>query len=120
MPFCAEFIRNGLKLPKTPALCKELTIDYLARSDNIYEWVRAKFSAGSDTDFIYIDDMYNIFKSSDYFENMSKTDKRNFNMKNFSENIQRNHFLKENFRSRDAVIGEYRIKQSAIIGFKLM
>lgn len=119
LPFCKEFINSGLLLPKSPAPCKALTIDYLAMSDNIYEWVLAKYSPGTDADILYISDIFDLFKSSDYFENLTKQEKRNITLKTFTEKIQNNLFLKDKFKSRDEYIGSLQIRQAAIVGFKL-
>ncbi len=51
---------------------------------------------------------------------MSKADKRDFTFKSFNDKIQNNLFLKRKFIARDDCIGELRIKQSAIVGFKFV
>ena len=62
--------------------------------------------------------MYEMFKGSTYFENLSKADKRKFTQKSFIENIKTNLFMKGNFKPRDSYIKNNQIKQPAIIGFK--
>jgi len=119
VPKCKEFIQSGLRLPPTPAQCKAITVDYLTKSDNIYEWVQEKYESGFDTDFVYVKDMFEQFKCSEYFENLNKSDKRDMTLKSFVEKIQKNIFLKSKFRDRDDYIGSIKIKKPAIVGFKL-
>ncbi len=119
VPKCKEFIQSGLRLPPTPAQCKAITVDYLTKSDNIYEWVQEKYESGFDTDFVYVKDMFEQFKCSEYFENLNKSDKRDMTLKSFVEKIQKNIFLKSKFRDRKDYIGSIQITKPAIVGFKL-
>lgn len=118
-PLCKRFIANGLVLSKVPSECKTAAIDYLAQSDHIYEWVCEKYEKTDHVDdFIYVKDMYEMFKGSTYFENLSKADKRKFTQKSFIENIKTNLFMKGNFKPTFSYINKIKITQPAIIGFK--
>ena len=118
-PFCKKFITNGLVLSKVPSECKLVAIDYLAQSDYVYEWVCEKYEKTDKVDdFIYVKDIYEMFKCSTYFENLSKSDKRKFNQKSFIENIKTNLFMKGNFKPTFSYINKIKITQPAIIGFK--
>ncbi len=102
-----------------PAECKSAAIDYLAQSDHIYEWVCEKYEKTDKVDdFVYVKEMYEMFKSSTYFENLSKADKRKFTQKSFIENIKTNLFMKGNFKTTFSYINKIKITQPAIIGFK--
>lgn len=91
----------------------------MAQSDNIYEWVCEKYEKTDKADdFVYVKEMYEMFKSSSYFENLSKADKRRFTQKSFIENIKQNLFMKANFKPRDSYINNIKINQPIIIGFK--
>jgi hypothetical protein len=59
-----------------------------------------------------------MFKSSTYFENLSKADKRKFTQKSFIENIKTNLFMKGNFKDRNAWVNKIQLTQPVIIGFK--
>jgi len=118
-PLCKKFIDKGLVLSSMPMECKSASIDYLAQSDHIYEWVCEKYDKTDKVDdFIYVKDMYEMIKGSSYFENLSKANKRKFTQKSFIENIKTNLFLKGNFKPRDSYINNNQIKQPFIIGFK--
>ena len=118
-PICKQFIENGLILSKVPSECKSAAIDYLAQSDNIYEWVCEKYEkTDKANDFVYVKEMYEMFKSSSYFENLSKSDKRIFTQKKFIENIKTNLFMKANFKDRKDYLNKVQLTQPIIIGFK--
>jgi len=118
-PICKKFIANGLVLSKVPAECKSVAIDYLAQSDHIYEWVCEKYEKTDKVDdFVYVKEMYEMFKGSSYFENLSKADKRKFTQKSFIENIKTNLFMKANFKDRNIWVNSIKLTQPAIIGFK--
>jgi P4 family phage/plasmid primase-like protien len=119
VPKCKEFIRSGLRLPAAPAQCKAITVDYLTKSDNIYEWVQERYERGFDSDFVYVKDMFEIFRASEYFENLNKSDKRDMTLKSFIEKVRYNIFLKKHFKERDDYIGHVKINKPAISGFKI-
>lgn len=117
-PLCKKFIEKGLVLSSMPSECKSASIDYLAQSDHIYEWVCEKYEkTDALDDFIYVKDMYEMFKGSSYFENLSKADKRKFTQKSFIENIKCNLFLKGKFKDRNYWVNNIKLTQQAIIGF---
>ena len=62
--------------------------------------------------------MYEMFKGSSYFENLSKADKRKFTQKSFIENIKTNLFMKGNFKDRKDYLNKVQLTQPVIIGFK--
>ena len=106
-------------LSKVPAECKSAAIDYLAQSDHIYEWVCEKYEQTDKVDdFVYVKEMYEMFKGSSYFENLSKADKRKFTQKSFIENIKTNLFMKGNFKDRKDYLNKVQLTQPVIIGFK--
>lgn len=106
-------------MPTAPSQCKAITVDYLTKSDNIYEWVQERYEHGLDSDFVYVKDMFELFKSSEYFENLNKSDKRDMTFKSFIEKIRCNIFLKLHFKERDDYIGAVKINKPAIAGFKI-
>jgi len=92
----------------------------LAQSDHIYEWVCEKYEKTDKVDdFVYVKEMYEMFKGSSYFENLSKADKRKFTQKSFIENIKTNLFMKGNFKDRNAWVNKIQLTQPSIIGFKI-
>lgn len=110
MGYWKQFLNNGKSLPTLPNKCKELTIDYLAVSDNIYEWFSQYYEKRIEVNeknepinFIKISDIWNKFSNSRYFLNLNKKDKRNYSEKNFREKIEKNLFLKSFYKDRKKI-----------------
>jgi phage/plasmid-associated DNA primase len=79
-----------------PEQVRKRTNDYLACSDNISEWINEVFEkTGNDTDIIKLKDIFKTFKDSEYYSNFSKSDKRKYNYKYFTEQMTSNLFLKK-------------------------
>ncbi len=102
----SKFRNNNFKFTKQPDVCREKAMDYLATSDNIYDWFTCFYKKEDkdikeeDKNVIYISELYDIFKSSEYFQNFSKEDKRIWNLKNFTKKINDNLFLKHHIKKR--------------------
>ena len=69
------------------------------------------------TDYVFIKDMYEVFVISEYFMNLSKEDKRMYSLKDFTEKIRNNLFIRPYFKERDSYINKEKINQPAITGF---
>ena len=68
----------------------------MAHSDELLNWFNDKYEkTDNPKDVIKIKVIYEAFKSSEYFENLSKADKRQNNYKNFIEKLEKNMFLKK-------------------------
>jgi P4 family phage/plasmid primase-like protien len=100
-----EYLNNGMKLPAQPQECKKITNDYLATSDDIYDWFRESYERNNEVNekneakhILKIKDICEHYKASAYFLNMNKKDKREFNESKFREKIQNNLFLKQFYK----------------------
>ncbi len=72
------------------------TEDYLKNSDDIYNWFTENYEfTHNNKDIIKIKDIYNHFKISDYFLNLTKLQKKDLNYKNFIDKLDRNIFIKK-------------------------
>ena len=69
------------------------------------------------TDYVCIKNMYEVFIISEYFMNLSKEDKRMYSLKDFTEKIRNNLFIRPYFKERDSYINKEKINQPAITGF---
>ena len=84
---------EGLVIPK---VVRSLTNEYMAVSDDIYEWVNDNFKkTGDKNDIIKLKEVYEVFKSSEYFSNLTKIDKRKYNYKYFCLKMESNFFMKK-------------------------
>jgi phage/plasmid-associated DNA primase len=119
LPYWQAFQQNNYELPALPTECKKITTDYLANSDDIYEWFSEKFERGDIAeDILYLDEIYNTYTYSAVWQNMSKADRRKNNKKHFTSKIEKNLFLRQFYRPRDAYFGGNKINRPFVVGYK--
>ena len=115
-----KYVSNDYKLPKVPDMCSDACNDYLALSDNIYDWFINTFEKTDDnSSVLYYQDIFDIFSSSNYYQNLNKNEKRENNLKSFSNKLEKCVFLTKNLKKRDTSYGGMRHKKPYVIGFKL-
>lgn len=69
-----------------PDCVKNRTTAYLELSCNIITWFKENYEyTKSRKDYVKMKDIYEIFKSSDYFFNLAKNEKRKYNYKYFND-----------------------------------
>jgi P4 family phage/plasmid primase-like protien len=79
-----------------PDQVRKKTNDYLACSDNISEWINDVFEkTDNNKDIIKLKEIFKTFKDSEFYSNLSKSDKRKYNYKYFTEQMTTNLFLKK-------------------------
>lgn len=117
-----KFRENNYNMPELPTECKALTRDYLATSDNIYDWfltIYEKAPEGGD-EIVYIDDVYKQFINSNVWELMTKKDKLKYNKKYFVDNIEKNIFLKRFYKQRNSYYKGKQQFKPFIIGHRII
>jgi len=78
-----------------PSIILTRNHNYMSGSDDIYNFIDEYYTkTDNKKDTIKLKEVYENFKNSDYFLNMSKEEKRKNNYKKFCENIQTNMFMK--------------------------
>lgn len=113
------FQANECAMPDTPPECKKITSDYLAASDDIYEWFCEKYVKGDpETDMVFVDDLHKNLTSSPIWLKMSKADQRKNNKAKFEANVTKNIFLQQFYKPKDAYFQKVRIKRPFLVGFK--
>lgn len=106
-----QFRENEYQFITLPKECKEKARDYMATSDDIYSWFSEYFEKekseikDKDKNFIYFEELYEIFTTSKLYENMTKKDKQTFNQKTFYKKITDNLFLQPHIKPRDSRYG---------------
>ncbi len=96
-PYFMKLYNDDYNL-NTPQCIKERNEKYLADSDDIYSWFKSLLDEDCEgyqyikqtenkSDYIKIADLYNMFKQSTYFTNLSKKEKRELNKSKFIEKI---------------------------------
>jgi phage/plasmid-associated DNA primase len=118
--FIKQFIDNKNELPEAPKECKVLTSSYMASSDDFFNWFCDKYEEDTTNKIYYTyNQIYTEFKESDYFYNLTKTDKRKFTMKFFYEMIDKNHFIKKYKKIANSYFNGNQIKSDYVIGWVL-
>jgi phage/plasmid-associated DNA primase len=104
-----DYNKNGLVLPT------EITNEnkkYLQQSDKIYQFIDDKYIlTDNNKDYIKMKDIFNEFKYSEVYINMTKKEKGELTYKNFDELLSKNLFLKKFIRkNNDKVLCLYNYK----------
>jgi phage/plasmid-associated DNA primase len=113
--YFTKFRKNGYTFVDTPKECKEATNAYMEKSDNTYGWFCENYEKGDG--IIFIKDIFNEYKLSDLYLNMTKQEKRNNNLRNFKNEIQTNVFLQKSYRNADTYYDKKKICQPYIVGY---
>jgi hypothetical protein len=101
-----------------PEVCKLITKDYMAMSDDIYGWFMEYYEPGDNsTDLVYIDEIFKTLKISEMFSLMSKKEQKNLTAKSFNEKIEKNIFLRENYLERKLYFNGDRLSKPALCGY---
>ena len=79
---------------------------YLELSCNIVEWFKESYKITEDSkDILKLKDLFDSFKASDYYDNLTKLEKRKYNKKYFVDHVSDNIFFKKYYHVR---YGDYR------------
>ena len=113
----AIFKANKNVINKQPDICRKVTDDYLACNDDIFGWFSSKFEKTGGMEILYVCDVFDKFKTSEFYYTLSKNDQRKYNKKGFEEKVQKNLFLRSDFKARDAYIGKVQLKKTALVGW---
>jgi len=90
--------KNAFNIPHS---VKERTQSYLESSSDLWGWFSENFEiTDNEDDFIKIIHLFDYFKESEFYKNLSHSDKRANNQKNFTLQISENCFIKKYYRSR--------------------
>lgn len=115
-----DFQTNNFALPSLPKLCKDAIKEYLATSDDIYDWFKSIFEEKEGA-YIKVADIYDIFTESTLWTTLSKAEKKKFNKTHFTKKIQENVFLKKYFKEpMKYKINDKYITSPHIIGWQII
>jgi len=95
---------NEKRCLRIPYSIKERTNQYLQMSCELTQWILDNYDkTDNPKDVVKVKEMFGWFKSSEYYENLSKTEKRKQSEKNFIETISKNVFLKKYYCERKKI-----------------
>jgi len=108
---------EGIEIIYTPECVAKRSEQYLLGNDVIYETVMDNVVECKD-DFVKVSDLYDVFKLSDCYVNMNKSDKRKYNLKYFKEKIQ----LHTKFRKyyKEKYQQDSTCNRNILLGFRLL
>jgi phage/plasmid-associated DNA primase len=115
--FKRVFKNNKIELGNTPEDCKKITMEYLAVSDNIFEWFNDVFEKVDDS-IMTFKEVFEIFKEGEFYGNLSKMDKRTYNQKYFYDKLEKNIFLRKFIKRRNDYFNNKQISSDSIVGWR--
>lgn len=121
MEYFNKFKSHNYQFIDIPKECKEVSVEYCAVSDDIYNWFTSYYEKETDQDnknVLFFEDLFDVFSTSNLYLNMTKKDKQNYNLKQFTKKINDNIFLQPYIKARDTTYNKIKYKKPYIIGFK--
>jgi phage/plasmid-associated DNA primase len=102
LKYYKQFKADGYIIKNIPETMRSLAKEYMADSDDFANWFYSIYEKTNEQkDMLNLREVYNIYKRSDLYENLSKRDKRknNFNklVKDINENPNLRMFYKETY-----------------------
>lgn len=117
MDYLPKFLKTGL-LPNPPEKCKNLSNVMLASSDDLFDWFSNTFEKNDDN-ILSFGEIYDVYKTSSYFTNLSKKSQREQNRSKFITMIENNLFLKDDIKRRDKSYNGKQLRKDCIVGWML-
>jgi len=118
--FFQYILVNAEKTLYVPERIRNLSKQYVLGSDEMYGWVMENYETTDNTEFVKLKDVFDLYKASDLYSNLTKLEKRNLNKKAFSDLISNHIVLKKQFRTGQAKINGKKIDCERIHGLKLI
>jgi len=112
------FKDNKFEFGKIPEDCKNAVKDYLSVSDDLFSWFTEFYDTSSES-IVYLNDICNLFKSSKFYDNMNKKDKRDLTDKKFITKFRSSPFLEKNIKEKDTTYNKVFHRKPYIVGYKL-
>jgi phage/plasmid-associated DNA primase len=119
---CAFFhyiLENAPAKLYIPDRIKNLSKQYVLGSDEMYGWMMENYETADNTEFVKLKDVFDLYKASDLYSNLTKLEKRNLNKNAFSELISNHIVLKKQFRNDMSRVGGKTVNCERIHGLKL-
>lgn len=117
LPFVKDFLKNK-DIGAVPDACKALARHYFSGCDDFYGWFCDNYEQTENRDTpLFCDEILTVFKEGDFFQNLSKSNKRQYTKAGFYESIEKNMFLKKDFKDRKERVGKDQISKPALVGW---
>jgi len=101
--YCALFKYILMNAPKTLYVPESVRIrskEYVVENEDFYGWFNEKYLITNDinNDITKVKDVFNNYKMSEFYMNLTKKEKRKNNYKNFCEKVRHHLILKNHYR----------------------
>jgi phage/plasmid-associated DNA primase len=120
------FYERTCDLPRVPETCATEARDYMAVSDDLFSWFNEIYEPLSSEELgtkrdvpIPLTDIYKQFSSGDFYNGLSKNDRRKYNRKGFLDGLEKNIFMRKILKRRDARYNCSTLRVDGIVGWKL-
>ena len=121
---CALFkyiLENGKKELYIPPVIVERSKSYVLASDDLYSWITQYYRLVDDMNkFEKVKDIFNLYKSSEYYTNLNKKQKRDCSKTKFTERIQKHIAFKKRFKDDTARINNMLLNCERIHGLEFI
>lgn len=120
-----DFNKNHCVLPDVPVECLKETRQYMALSDDLYDWFCNIYEPLSSDELntaldvpIPLSAIYTEFNTGDLFRRLKKEEQRKYSKKNFVAELEKNIFIGKMIRRRDTRYNNVKINTDYIVGWK--
>jgi len=113
------YMKNNNCISPMPPLCYEAGKKYFMMSDDFINWFNDNYEK-DESSYVFVGEVFDDYKISSAYSNLSKNDKRKQTKANFDENIQKNMFLKSSYKPKDAYFNKIRLKKPFLCGYKII
>lgn len=117
------FVNNKHSLPPQPKCCLDKCSAFLGTCDDIYSWFESYYEKTETTEAseaIPLAEIYKSFSSSDFYTNLSKSDKRKYSKKHFISKIEENIFIRKYVKLRLTYHNKIRQATDYIVGWQVI
>ena len=111
-----KIFQNDGYIMKPPTAVINEAKEYLKYSDDFFGWFSDKFEK-KEGSTISFKSLWNKFSVSDYYNNMTKGEKRKFNQSHLKSVVQNNMFLKNSFKSKGRMYNGKKLTCDSIVGY---
>ena len=102
-----------------PERIKNLSKQYVLGSDEMYGWVLENYETADNSEYVKVKDVFDLYKASDLYSNLTKLENRNLTKNAFSQLISNHIVLKRQFRTGQSKINGKVVNSERIHGLKL-
>ena len=115
-----NYYKRGMRMLNENVDSKAEKKSHFIDSDDLYGWFIGNYKREEDDNkgVLCVKDVYNLYSSSSYFNNLSKSQKREQNLRWFNTNLPKNMFLRRAMRPTGAYFEGVRYKKPFMVGWK--